>query len=155
MSMRSAGRSHCMSLLDFSAHKLIFSSSRKVFTWSSVNIFLSFCWHNIEVLIDRWWSRMEAMRDSVKNFSNYCHSLVFYGENCEIAISLPWKLKIFFFLKHHRFLFLGFKNAFFDVKAFRACFYLFRIIFLFWCWIAWKFKFSTHLKNLFDFLKTQ
>ena len=36
-------------------------------TWSSVNVFLSFCWHNIEVLIGQWWLRMEVMRDSVKN----------------------------------------------------------------------------------------
>lgn len=63
-------------------------------TWSSVNVFLSFCWHNIEVLIGYWWLRMEVMRDSVKNsrlifcMPCYCHRVDFYGKKCEIAIFL-------------------------------------------------------------------
>ena len=63
-------------------------------TWSSVNVFLSFCWHNIEVLIGQWWLRMEVMRDSVKNsrlifcMPCYCHRVDFYGKKCEIAIFL-------------------------------------------------------------------
>lgn len=48
---------------------------------------LSICWHNIEVLIGRWWSRMEAMRDSVKNSRlRIVIELVLFGKKCEIAI---------------------------------------------------------------------
>ncbi len=109
-------------------------SSLSQITWSSVNSFLSFCWHNIEVLIGQWWSRKKVMRDSVKNSRlifdyNYRHSSVFYGEKCEITISLPWKLLSNLTVSQVRELRFEFQDLFLESKQNVHP----QFIFSFWC----------------------
>lgn len=85
----------------FSAHKLIFSSKQK----KSRGVLLTF----FVILLAQYWSPYWSMMVSKRSNEGFCeefkavdsrqlqllsqfHFLVFYGEKCEIAISLPWKL---------------------------------------------------------------